>query len=80
MSLYEKIIAKYPNLKSEDFHHATGTILLVDDSDGYGPRIEKWNHPDFERPSDSELGIKRAPAIIDLEAVVEAPVLEAPAE
>jgi len=80
MSLYEKIVAKYPDLKSEDFHPATGTILLMDESDGFGAYIAKWNHPDFERPSDSELGIKRAPAIIDLEAVVEAPVLEAPTE
>ena len=80
MSLYEKIIAKYPDLKSEDFHHATGTILLMDESDGYGPYIAKWEHPTLAQPSDSELGIKRAPAIIDLEAVVEAPALEAPAE
>ena len=80
MSLYEKIIEIYPKLTADDFHPATGAILLMDDSDGYGPYIAKWEHPDFEQPSDKELGIKRAPAIIDLEAVVEAPALEAPAE
>ena len=80
MSLYEKLIAKHPELTVEDFHPATGSILLQDDSDGFGPYIAKWEHPTLAQPSDSELGIKRAPAIIDLEAVVEAPALEAPAE
>jgi hypothetical protein len=70
MSLYEKIIAKHPELTADDFHPATGTILLVDDSDGFGARIEKWNHPTLEQPSDSELGIKRNPANVIIEGEI----------
>jgi hypothetical protein len=70
MSLYEKIIAKHPELKAEDFHYATGTILLQDDSDGFGPHIAKWEHPTLAQPSDSELGIKRNPATVIIEGEI----------
>ena len=59
MSLYEKIVAKHPELTVDDFHPATGTILLQDDSDGFGPHIAKWEHPTIARPADAELGITR---------------------
>jgi len=77
MSLYEKIIAKHPELTVEDFHPVTGSILLQDDSDGFGPRIERWNHPTLAQPSDSELGIKRNPAtvIIEGEIIEPAPMI-----
>ena len=77
MSLYDKIIAKYPELKPEDFHYETGSILLQDDSDGFGPRIEKWNHPTLAQPSDEELGITRNPAtvIIEGEIIEPAPMI-----
>ena len=80
MSLYEKIIAKHPELTADDFHPATGSILLVDDSDGFGPHIAKWEHPTLEQPSDSELGITRAPITIEGEVIPDVPVIEAPAE
>lgn len=70
MDLYSKIIAKYPELTVEDFHYATGTILLQDDSDGFGPYIAKWEHPTLAQPSDSELGIKRNPATIIIEGEI----------
>jgi hypothetical protein len=69
MSLYEKIIAIHPELKPEDFHPATGSILLVDDSDGFGPRIEKWNLT-LAQPSDEELGITRNPANVIIEGEI----------
>jgi hypothetical protein len=80
MSLYEKIVAKHPELKPEDFHPATGTILLQDDSDSFGPYIARWNHPTLPQPSDSELGITRAPITIEGEVIPDVPVIEAPAE
>ena len=80
MSLYENIIAKHPELTADDFHPATGSILLVDDSDGFGPHIAKWEHPTLEQPSDSELGITRAPITIEGEVIPDVPVIEAPAE
>jgi hypothetical protein len=72
MSLYEKIIAIHPELKPEDFHPATGSILLVDDSDGFGPHIAKWEHPTLAQPSDEELGITRNPA----NAIIEGEIIE----
>ena len=70
MSLYEKIIAKHPELTADDFHPATGSILLQDDSDGFGPYIAKWEHPTLAQPSDSELGITRNPATIIIEGEI----------
>jgi hypothetical protein len=69
MDLYSKIIAIHPELKPEDFHPATGTILLQDDSDGFGPRIEKWNLT-LAQPSDEELGITRNPATVIIEGEI----------
>lgn len=70
MSLYEKVIAKYPELTAEDFHYMRGSILLQDDSDGFGPYIAKWDHPTLARPSDEELGITRNPATDIIEGVI----------
>ncbi len=76
MSLYEKIVAKHPELTVDDFHYATGTIMLQDDSDGFGPYIAKWEHPTLPQPSDSELGITRnaANVIIEGEIIEPAPM------
>jgi hypothetical protein len=70
MSLYEKIVAKHPELTVEDFHPITGSILLQDDSDGFGPYIAKWEHPTLAQPSDSELGIKRNPENVIIEGEI----------
>lgn len=80
MSLYEKIIAKHPELTADDFHPVTGSILLKDDSDGFGPFIARWEHPTIAQPSDAELGITRAPITIEGEIIADVPALEAPAE
>ena len=43
MTLYEKIIAAYPELVgSRDFMN--GTIILQNDSDGAGDYIRVWNY------------------------------------
>jgi hypothetical protein len=43
MTLYEKIIDSYPELKNtEDFNN--GTIILQNDSDGAGDYIAQWNY------------------------------------
>jgi hypothetical protein len=47
MSLYEKIMAIYPDLTQEDF---LTVITLQNDSDGRGDYIAKWEHPVFPRP------------------------------
>ena len=55
MTLYEKIIAIYPQLSFDDFRIDIGTILLQNDSDGKGDYIAKWDHPTLARPTDEEL-------------------------
>ena len=44
MTLWEQIIAVYPELTDTDFHNTFGTISLRDDSDGKGAYIEKWEY------------------------------------
>ena len=56
MTLYEKIIALYPNLTIDDFMPPMGTILLQNNSDGKGDYIAKWEHPTLPRPTDEQLG------------------------
>ena len=53
MSLYDKIIALYPELADYDF--ADGDIILQNDSDGKGDYIAKWEHPTLAKPTDEEL-------------------------
>lgn len=52
MTLYEKIIALYPELKPEDFS-LRGSILLQ--NDGEGDYIKEWNHPTLKKPTDKQL-------------------------
>ena len=51
MTLYEKIIALYPELK--DYNFALGDIRLQDD--GNGSYIAKWEHPTLPRPTEEQL-------------------------
>jgi hypothetical protein len=53
MTLYDKIMALYPELATFDF--ASGVITLQNDSDGRGDYIAKWEHPTLPRPTDEEL-------------------------
>jgi len=58
MTLYEKIIAIYPELAVVDLLQnpfVNGTITLQNDSDGKGDYIAKWEHPTLPRPTDEEL-------------------------
>jgi hypothetical protein len=43
MSLYDEIIAVYPELTNDDFG-VNGCIALWDDSDGKGAYIHKWEY------------------------------------
>ena len=56
MTLYEKILAIYPELTIEDFMPPNGTIMLQNDSDGKGDYIKEWNNPTLSKPTDEELG------------------------
>ena len=47
MSLYEEIIAIYPELTDSDFNPPSGSIILQNDSDGEGDYIAKW---EFSKP------------------------------
>lgn len=59
MTLYEKIIAIYPELKQEDFLPLVGVITLQNDSDGKGDYIAKWDHTTLPRPTQEQLdGVK----------------------
>ena len=49
MTLYEKIIALYPDLTATDFS-PEGTIILQNDSNGKGDYIASWNHPVYPKP------------------------------
>jgi hypothetical protein len=50
MSLYDQILAYYPELTAADFSPFGGTILLQNDSDGLGDYIKVWNHPTLPHP------------------------------
>lgn len=52
MTLYEKIMALYPQLKPADF---MTVITLQNDSDGRGDYIAKWEHPTLARPTEEQL-------------------------
>ena len=52
MTLYEKIMALYPELAQQDFIIA---IRLQNDSDGKGDYIAAWNHPTLSRPTEEQL-------------------------
>jgi hypothetical protein len=51
MTLYEKIIAIYPELVTYNF--ANKDIILQDD--GQGAYIKSWNHPTLTRPTQTQL-------------------------
>jgi hypothetical protein len=52
MTLYEKIMALYPELTDKDF---MTVITLQNDSDGNGDYIAKWEHPSLARPTEEQL-------------------------
>lgn len=52
MTLYDKIIAIYPELQQQDF---MTVITLQNDSDGRGDYIAKWEHPTLPRPTEEQL-------------------------
>jgi len=52
MTLYDKIMAIYPELQQQDF---MTVIMLQNDSNGLGDYIREWNHPTLPRPSDEQL-------------------------
>ena len=52
MTLYEKVMALYPELTTQDF---ITTIRLQNDSDGKGDYITAWEHPTFAKPTEEQL-------------------------
>jgi hypothetical protein len=52
MTLYDKIMALYPELTTQDF---MTVIRLQNDSDGRGDYIAAWNHPTLPRPTEEQL-------------------------
>ena len=62
MTLYEKLMALYPELNQSDFRIPTAVILLQNDSDGRGDYIAKWEHPTLPRPTDERLSAIEAGA------------------
>lgn len=59
MTLYEKIIAIYPDLQLRDF---LTVITLQNDSDGRGDYIAAWDHPTLPRPTEEQLAALEAPS------------------
>jgi len=68
--VWANLIKIFPELTDADFDPQTGTIMLQNDSDGFGTYIAKWDHPTLEQPSDKALKITRAPVVIDVEPEV----------
>ena len=52
MTLYDKIMALYPSLTTQDF---LTVITLQNNSDGKGDYIAFWNHPTLAKPTDAQL-------------------------
>lgn len=52
MTLYDKIMAIYPELNDKDF---MTVITLQNDSDGRGDYIKSWEHPTLPCPTDEQL-------------------------
>lgn len=52
MTLYDKIIALYPELTTLDF---LTVIQLQNDSDGKGDYIKSWSHPTLPQPAQEQL-------------------------
>jgi len=52
MTLYDRIMAIYPALVTQDF---LTVIRLQNDSDGRGDYIAAWNHPTLPRPTQEQL-------------------------
>ena len=52
MTLYEKVMALYPELTQQDF---MTVIRLQNDSDGRGDYIAAWNHPTLAKPTEDQL-------------------------
>jgi hypothetical protein len=52
MTLFEKIVALYPELTDRDF---MSVITLQNDSDGRGDYIANWEHPTLARPTEDQL-------------------------
>lgn len=52
MTLYDRIMALYPELTQADF---MSTIRLQNDSDGKGDYIADWSHPVYPRPTEAQL-------------------------
>ena len=50
--LYEKIMALYPELTTQDF---LTVITLQNDSNGEGDYIAKWEHPTLAKPTEEQL-------------------------
>lgn len=52
MTIYDNIIALYPDLQPHDF---LTVIRLQNDSNGRGDYIAEWNHPTYQKPTDEQL-------------------------
>jgi hypothetical protein len=50
--LYDKIMALYPELTTQDF---LTVITLQNDSDGKGDYIAKWEHSSLAKPTEEQL-------------------------
>ncbi len=52
MTIYEQVMALYPELTQQDF---MTVITLQNDSDGKGDYIALWNHPTLSKPTQEQL-------------------------
>jgi len=55
MTLYDKLIAIYPELADQQQVFMDGTIILQNDSNGRGDYINAWSHPTLSEPTAEQL-------------------------
>jgi hypothetical protein len=55
MTLYDKILAIYPELADQQQVFMNGMIALQNDSDSQGDYIKAWNHPTLSEPAAEQL-------------------------
>ena len=57
MDIAKRIKAFHPSLTDDDFIPLgdDATIMLVDNKDGNGPYIAKWDHPTLAKPTVQQL-------------------------
>ena len=56
MDIFKQLYELYPDLE-EEYKINNSLFEVRDDSDGYGPYIDQWNHPTLPKPTQSQIPV-----------------------